>query len=191
MHVFYFILLIAFCLFPCRVNGQQNESGSAEAEVYVRVLPPTGLESSPLGTERVWKQIKEAVVLNGMHADTSPFVLETRLRLISCEATPSVPVRFIAEVEIRCSIVDRTLGRTLQQTSFQPKGIASTKEKAILAALQQIKARHPQLKKLLLGGKAKIRAAHASDASDVPETPQTPQTPDAFKTPDAMTLINN
>lgn len=167
MHVFYSIILILFCLYPCRVNSQQEENGPAEREVYLQVLRPTGMETFPPATEWIWKQVTEAVVLNGMQVHTSPFLLETRLRLVSCEAAPSVPIRFIAEVEVTCSITDRIRGRTLQQTTFLPTGIGSTKEKAVLTALKQIKARHPQLKKIIAAGKAKIRSAHAADT---PET---------------------
>lgn len=152
-----YLLSIALCwLSPLYIYGQQEEKRAEEAEIYLQVLRPTGLEKYASGREILWKQLQEAVILNGMHAHTSPFVLETQLQLLSCETSSTAPIQFIAEVEITCYIIDRTQSRKLQQISFRPKGIATSQEKAVLAALKQIKARHPQLKKLIAGGKAQI-----------------------------------
>lgn len=170
MKQLYLVMLPLLCLCPVRLSAQvgENRTKSSEnpaekAEIYLQVLRPAGLEIFPEGTEIVWEQLKEAVVLNEIQSNTSPFAVESHIRLLSCQATPSVPVQWIAEVEITCSVTDRIRGRILQQTSFYPKGISSDKKKAILTALKQIKARHPQLKKLILEGKAKILSARASE----------------------------
>lgn len=166
--------IVLCCLSPGYLYGQQRENRTEEAEIYIQVVRPVGLETYASGRELVWKQLQEAVILNGMHADASPFVLETQLRLLSCEASPAAPVQFIAEVEITCYLADRSQGRKLQQISFRPKGIASSQEKAVLAALKQVKARHPQLKKLIAGGKAKILSARQAQQQAEEEPPGEP-----------------
>lgn len=181
MKLFYFVILLPFGLLPVSSSAQSEEKRAnpgeyptEEPEIYLQVLRPTGLEDAPIGTEILWEQLKEAVVLNDLHATISPFVLETHIRLLSCQTTPSVPIQWIAEMEILCSITDRIRGRVLQQTSFHPKGIASDKKKAILTALKQIKARHPQLKKLILGGKEKILPTRKNDKSPAGEATAEP-----------------
>lgn len=156
MNPIYLILIGLLYFSPSYAYSQEERNTEKETEVYLQVLPPAGSETPAKAKDILYKRLKEAVILNGLHSDASSYVLETQVSLLNCTASPSAPIQFIAEVAITCSVTDRIRRRTVQQTSFSLKGIAPNKEKAILKAVMQLNARHPQLKKLILGGKEKM-----------------------------------
>lgn len=156
MNLIYLILIGLFYFSPFYAYSQEEVNAVKETEVYLQVLSPAGSETPAKAKDILYKRLKEAVILNGLQSDASPYVLETQVLLLSCTASPSAPIQFIAEIEITCSVTNRIRQHTVQQTSFSLKGIAPNKEKAILKAVMQLNARHPQLKKLILGGKEKI-----------------------------------
>lgn len=166
MHPFYLLLIGLLCFFPSSLYSQEEGNGTKETEVYLQILPPKGTDISKQAKDILYKRLKEAVILNGLQANSSPYVLETQVLLLACTTTTSAPIQFIAEVEISCFITDRIRQRIVQQTSFGMKGIAPNKEKAVLKAVMQLNARQPQLKKLILSGKEKILSSLKSNEPD-------------------------
>lgn len=161
--LFLYIPAFVCLLFIQPIAAQSVPETAASVQVHLRVLLPRGLENQKNSTDILYEQLKQAVVLNGASYATSPFVLETEVQILSCQATPSAPPQFLAELDIICSISDRTQRTTLQQTSFRVKGIAATREKAIMNAIMNVRARHPQLKQLIVKGKEKIRASYQNE----------------------------
>lgn len=158
------VLLCLLSTLP--VAAQSEPEATDSVQVYLRVLPPRGLENQKNTTDILFEQLKQAVVLNGASYSSSPFVLETEIQTLSCQATPSAPPQFVVELDIICSISDRARRSTLQQTSFRVKGIAATREKAVMNAIMNIRARHPQLKKLIANGKEKIIASYQTEINE-------------------------
>lgn len=160
-----FLYIPAFvCLLFIQPIAAQSALETADSvQIHLRVLPPRGLENQKNSTDILYEQLKQAVVLNGASYAASPFVLETEVQILSCQATPSAPPQFLAELDIICTISNRAQRATLQQTSFLVKGIAATREKAIMNAIMNVRARHPQLKQLIVKGKEKIRASYQNE----------------------------
>lgn len=150
-----------FCALP--IVGQQTVVNADSLLIHLQVLPPRGLEKQQNVADILQNRLKQAVVLNGAVAESSPFVLETVIQTLSGQATPSTPPQFVVELEITCSITDRVKRVTLQQTTFHIKGVAQTRMKAVMNAITSIQARHPQLKTLIRKGKEKISSGYETE----------------------------
>lgn len=145
------IFIFLICLFAvCKLYGQGDVTS-----IGLQVIQPKGLDINN-ATQILQKRLEQAVVLNDFDKESSPFLLETEILLISCQSTPSTPTQVIAEIEIICSITDKIKDRTIQQVDFQFKGIDLTRDKAIISAIKQLQVRNPRLKKFISVGKEKL-----------------------------------
>ncbi len=154
-------IFMASLLTSYNLYGQVKRDNTTE--IRLRVTQPKGL-STDKAIQILQKRLEQAVVLNDAASDNSPFLLETEILLLSCQTTPSTPVQVVAEIEMICSITDKLRGETIQQADFQFTGIDTTREKAILNAVKQLRARDPKLKKFILRGKEKLIEKYLSES---------------------------
>lgn len=124
--------------------------------IKIQVVTPQGLEQQPNAADLLENRLVQAVSLNGTGTTCSRFLLVCQVQELNSLATPSTPPQYVAELEISCFIADQIEKTILQQATFQVKGVAHSKEKAVMNAVSSINARNPQLKKLITKGKEKI-----------------------------------
>lgn len=163
-------IFMASLLTSYNLYGQVKRDNTTE--IRLRVTQPKGL-STDKAIQILQKRLEQAVVLNDAASENSPFLLETEILLLSCQTTPSTPVQVVAELEMICSITDKLRGETIQQVDFQFTGIDTTRKKAILNAIKQLRARDPQLKKLITRGIEKLKVNYQMESQEIHESQNT------------------
>lgn len=145
------LLLRSIC-----ITGQEAVNPEKISQIKIQVATPQGLEEQFNLASLLKKRITQAITLNGMATAPSHFLLTSSIQELSSRVTPSTPPQYTVELEIYCVLTDRTNQANIHQTAFFVKGIASSKEKARMNAIESIKTRNPQLKKFIVKGKEKI-----------------------------------
>lgn len=128
---------------------------SFEQMMPVRVLMPVNKEVKGDALTVLYNRLNQAVTLNGLGSTTndSRFLIVSSVTVLSKEATASVPVQYMAEVEVAVYFVDNVSKVILSQEMITKKGLDSTDDLAVSKAIKQIQARDPKLKKLIKIGK--------------------------------------
>ncbi|MCR5036762.1 MAG: hypothetical protein K6A73_05520 [Bacteroidales bacterium] len=128
---------------------------SFEQMMPVRVLMPVNKEVKGDALTVLYNRLNQAVTLNGLGSTTndSRFLIVSSVTVLSKEATASVPVQYMAEVEVAVYFVDNVTKVILSQEMITKKGLDSTDDLAVSKAIKQIQARDPKLKKLIKIGK--------------------------------------
>lgn len=128
---------------------------SFEQMMPVRVLMPVNKEVKGDALTVLYNRLNQAVTLNGLGSTTndSRFLIVSSVTVLSKEATASVPVQYMAEVEVAVYFVDNVTKVILSQEMITKKGLDSTDDLAVNKAIKQIQARDPKLKKLIKIGK--------------------------------------
>lgn len=126
-----------------------------EQMMPVRVLMPVNKEVKGDALTVLYNRLNQAVTLNGLGSTTndSRFLIVSSVTVLSKEATASVPVQYMAEVEVAVYFVDNVTKVILSQEMITKKGLDSTDDLAVSKAIKQIQARDPKLKKLIKIGK--------------------------------------
>lgn len=126
-----------------------------EQMMPVRVLMPVNKEVKGDAITVLYNRLNQAVTLNGLGSTTndSRFIIVSSVTVLSKEATASVPVQYMAEVEVAVYFVDNVTKVILSQEMITKKGLDSTDDLAVSKAIKQIQARDPKLKKLIKIGK--------------------------------------
>lgn len=148
------------------ISGQENNPNEEAKQIGLEVIKPVGTNIQENVVTLLKEHISQAVILNGVASTHSRFILTTRISELSSQVTPSAPPRYVSEFEVACYITDRSRQAILQQTTFQVKGVAGSKEKAVQNAINSIQARHPRLKQLITKGKEKIAAYYLTDIQE-------------------------
>lgn len=164
------LIFITCLLAPYNLYGQVEIDNTTE--IRLRVTQPKGLSINN-AVKLLRERLEQALVLNDVASENSPFLLETDILLLSCQTTPSTPAQIVAELEMICSITDKLRGETIQQANFQFTGIDTTREKAILNAVKQLRARDPQLKKLITRGIEKLKVNYQMASQEIHESQNT------------------
>ena len=148
------LIMAAFLMFAGLTVKAQKEMTFDEM-IPVRVLMPVNKDIKGDALTVLYNRLNQAVTLNGLGSSTNEnrFLIVTSVTVLSNEATASVPVQYMAEVEVALYFVDNVNKVILSQEMITKKGMDSTDNKAISKALQQIQARDPKLKKLIKIGK--------------------------------------
>ena len=148
------LIMAAFVMFAGLTVKAQKEMTFDEM-IPVRVLMPINKDIKGDALTVLYNRLNQAVTLNGLGSSTNEnrFLIVTSVTVLSNEATASVPVQYMAEVEVALYFVDNVNKVILSQEMITKKGMDSTDNKAISKALQQIQARDPKLKKLIKIGK--------------------------------------
>lgn len=157
---------IGLLLYAKPVSGQKINPEDIK-RVKIQVTTPRGLEKQPNVTSLLKNRLTQAVTLNGTGTTSSRFLLVCLVQELSSQVTPSTPPQYISELEVSCFIADRVEKTILQQNTFQVKGVARSKEKAVMNAVESIQARNPQLKKFITRGKEKIVAYYRAECNQL------------------------
>lgn len=160
------VCCISLLLYTKPILGQTINPEDIK-RVKIQVTAPRGLEKLPNVTSLLENRLNQAVALNGTGTTCSRFLLVCRIQELNSRVTPSAPPQYVSELEISCFIADRIEKTILQQSSFQVKGVARTKEKAIMNAVESVQARNAQLKKFITRGKEKIVAYYQTQCKQV------------------------
>lgn len=143
-----------------------------EQMMPVRVLMPVNKEVKGDALTVLYNRLNQAVTLNGLGSTTndSRFLIVSSVTVLSKEATASVPVQYMAEVEVAVYFVDNVSKVILSQEMITKKGLDSTDDLAVSKAIKQIQARDPKLKKLIKIGKDRaIQYYQATDGQEESE----------------------
>lgn len=148
-------LIIAALIMLTSVTVKAQKEMTFEQMIPVRVLMPINKDVKGDALTVLYNRLNQAVTLNGLGSSTneSRFLIVTSVTVLSKEATASVPVQYMAEVEVATYFVDNIEKVILSQEMITKKGMDSTDDKAVAKAIQQIQARDPKLKKLIKIGK--------------------------------------
>lgn len=123
----------------------------------ISVEKPLGIDNEN-AARSLQNNIMQAITLNGLSSAESRFTTLVSASLLSQNTTNTAPVMYVTELEIMAFIGDLYTGTVFGQASFTVKGVGKTPDKAYINAVQQVKARNPQLKSLILTSKDKILA---------------------------------
>lgn len=150
------LIMAALVMITSLMVKAQNKM-DFEQMIPVRVLMPTNKEVRGDALTVLYNRLNQAVTLNGLGSSTneSRFLIVTSVTVLSKEATASVPVQYMAEVEVAVYFVDNIEKIILSQEMITKKGLDSTEDKAVAKAIRQIQARDPKLKKLIKIGKGR------------------------------------
>ncbi|MGN0032236.1 MAG: hypothetical protein ACI358_00390 [Candidatus Limimorpha sp.] len=123
--------------------------------IPVRVLMPTNSEIKGDALTILYNRLNQAVALNGLGSSTneSRFIIVPSITVVSKSATSSIPVQFLAEVEISLYFVDNVNKVILAQEVITKKAMDNNDSAAVSKAIKSVQARDPKLKKLINIGK--------------------------------------
>lgn len=135
----------------------------------IRVLPVSSENISENAAEMLYNRLNQAVSLNGMAStdNSNRFLLIPSVTVISIEPTPSVPVQYVAEIEISLFLVDNSRKLMMSQEILTKKGVSVDETTAVLEAVKSLKGRDPKLKKMIVNGKNKILDYYNSECDKV------------------------
>lgn len=120
----------------------------------------------------LYDRLNQVVTLNGLAStdNSNKFLLIPYVTVVSVEETTTVPINYIAEVEVALYIVDNTKKLVMSQEILTKKGVADSESKAVVEAIKSIKPRDPKLKKMIAVGKNKILDYYNAECDKVMET---------------------
>ena len=149
------VLLMAALVMMTSLTMKAQQDMTFEQMIPVRVLMPTNKDVKGDALTVLYNRLNQAVTLNGLGSATNEnrFLIVTSVTVLSKEATNSVPVQYMAEVEVALYFIDNVSKVILSQETITKKGMDSTEDKAVEKAIKQIQARDPKLKKLIKIGK--------------------------------------
>lgn len=135
----------------------------------IRVLPVSSENISENAAEMLYNRLNQAVSLNGMAStdNSNKFLLIPSVTVISIEPTPSVPVQYVAEIEISLFLVDNSRKLMMSQEILTKKGVSVDETTAVLEAVKSLKGRDTKLKKMIVNGKNKILDYYNSECDKV------------------------
>ncbi len=138
----------------------------------IRVLPVSTDNITEDAAMMLYNRLNQAVSLNGIGStdNSNKFLLVPSITVLSIEPTTTVPINYVAEVEISCFIVDNSRKLLLSQEIMTKKGVADNENKAVTEAIKSIKSRDPKLKKMIVNAKNRIVEYYENECDKVMET---------------------
>lgn len=138
----------------------------------IRVLPVSTDNITEDAAMMLYNRLNQAVSLNGIGStdNSNKFLLVSSVTVLSIESTATVPINYVAEVEISCFIVDNSRKLLLSQEIMTKKGVADNENKAVTEAIKSIKSRDPKLKKMIVNAKNRIVEYYENECDKVMET---------------------
>lgn len=155
-------LLITLFLILYNFVGAQN----------VKVMPVSTSNMSASAASTLYNRLNQAVTLNGMALteNADRFLLVPDVTVLSINATPTAPVKYVAEVEVSLFFVDNIERMILSQVILTKKGVAENETKAVNEAVKSIKSRDSKLKKMIVNGKKKMMECCDADKNETLDT---------------------
>ena len=143
----------------------------AEAQA-IRVMYPSDDNIGEEAASLLYNRLNQAVTLNGLGStdNSNKFLLISSVTVMSVEPTATVPVRYMAEVEVAMFIVDNSRKLLMSQETLTKKGVGDNEEKAVAEAIKSIKSRDPKLKKMITIGKDRIVEYYNAECETVVKT---------------------
>ena len=138
----------------------------------IRVLYPSESNISDETSSLLYSRLNQAVSLNGVGStdNSNKFLLIPSVTVLSVEPTTTVPINYMAEVEISLYIVDNSRKLLMSQETLVKKGVGDNESKAVQEAIKSIKARDPKLKKMITIGKDRIIEYYNTECETVVKT---------------------
>lgn len=138
----------------------------------IRVMPISTQNISDASASLLYNRLNQAVSLNGLAStdNSNRFLLITTVSVLSVEPTATMPVSYVAEIEISMFIVDNVKKILMSQEILTKKGVSDNETKAVQEAIKSLKARDPKLKKMITVAKNRIVDYYNNECEEVMET---------------------
>lgn len=138
----------------------------------IRVMYPSNDNISDDASSILYNRLNQAVTLNGIGStdNSNKFLLVPSVTVLSIEPTATVPINYVAEVEIAMYLVDNSKKLLMSQETIVKKGVADNERKAVVEAIKSIKARDPKIKKMITIGKNRIIEYYNTECETVVKT---------------------
>ncbi len=138
----------------------------------IRVLPPSSENIGDDAASLLYGRLNQAVSLNGIGStdNSNKFLLVSSVTVLSIEQTTTVPVNYVAEIEVALFLVDNSRKLLMSQETLTKKGVGENETKAVLEAVKSIKSRDPKLKKMITVGKDRIVEYYNAECETVVKT---------------------
>lgn len=138
----------------------------------IRVMPISNNNINDASASLLYNRLNQAVSLNGLAStdNSNRFLLITTVSVLSVEPTATMPVSYVAEIEISMFIVDNVKKILMSQEILTKKGVSDNETKAVQEAIKSLKARDPKLKKMITVAKNRIVDYYNNECEEVMET---------------------
>ena len=138
----------------------------------IRVLPISSSQINETAASLLYNRLNQVVSLNGIGStdNSNRFLMISSVSVLSIEATETVPINYVAEVEISIFIVDNSKKLLMSQEIITRKGVADNETKAVQEAIKSIKGRDPKLKKMITVAKDRILDYYNNECETVMQT---------------------
>lgn len=105
--------------------------------------------------------------INGYGSTSGDFLLAAEGGLVDCTMTATVPVRYVASVEVSVAVVNTLEMVVVDSNVFSLKGIGSSKDQAILNAINQLNPRSEMCVKFMTDARAKIETYYKHQLTNI------------------------
>ena len=139
---------------------------------YINVVSSSLSNIDTKAANMLYDRLNQMVTLNGIAStdNSNKFLLVPYVTVVSIEPTATVPVNYVAELEVSLYLVDNSKKIIMSQEMLTKKGVADNENKAVLEAIKSIKARDPKLKKMIVNGKNRIIDVYNKECDKIVET---------------------
>lgn len=159
------IALAIFASLLCMMSLKSNAQ-------YINVVSSTTSNISATASNMLYDRLNQMVSLNGIAStdNSNKFLLVPYVTVVSIEPTATVPINYVAELEIALYLVDNSKKLIMSQDVMTKRGVADNETRAVVEAIKSVKARDPQLKKMIVNGKNRIIEYYNTECDNVMKT---------------------
>lgn len=146
------ISLITCVLMAIALFGQT----SAQSKIAIAPFVSEELDVHESIKSTLEKKLMQMATQNGFGASSSAFVITPSLDIIDKYATATVPSQFVVEMEVSFFVVNIVEDIIVSEISYEVKGVDTSEQKAIKAAINQVNVKSPRVRKFMEASRAKI-----------------------------------
>mgnify|MGYP003562108260 FL=1 len=146
------ISLITCVLMAISLFGQT----SAQSKIAIAPFVSEELDVHESIKSTLEKKLMQMATQNGFGASSSAFVITPSLDIIDKYATATVPSQFVVEMEVSFFVVNIVEDIIVSEISYEVKGVDTSEQKAIKAAINQVNVKSPRVRKFMEASRAKI-----------------------------------
>lgn len=146
------ISLITCVLMAISLFGQ----ASAQSKIAIAPFVSEELDVHESIKSTLEKKLMQMATQNGFGASSSAFVITPSLDIIDKYATATVPSQFVVEMEVSFFVVNIVEDIIVSEISYEVKGVDTSEQKAIKAAINQVNVKSPRVRKFMEASRAKI-----------------------------------
>lgn len=159
------ISLITCVLMAISLFGQT----SAQSKIAIAPFVSEELDVHESIKSTLEKKLMQMATQNGFGASSSAFVITPSLDIIDKYATATVPSQFVVEMEVSFFVVNIVEDIIVSEISYEVKGVDTSEQKAIKAAINQVNVKSPRVRKFMEASRAKIVEYYADRVSVILE----------------------